>query len=183
MKIIKLFLTFFLILTINPSTSFSARDTNSFDGNIFPIYAGNGSLVPPQSSLKNSLNQQRCSVLIFYLDDNSNSKLYAPVVSGIDLVWGKAIDIIPIATDEIQSKQKYDSNEEGYYWNGKVPQTVVINGSGEVVLDEYGQTDLKLINKAIASATGIKEPEVNIEIKTFNEYNSEPSREGYIDPR
>ena len=39
------------------------------------------------------------------------------------------------------------------------------------------------INKAITKATGLKGPEFSITIKSFNEYNSEPSKEGYTDPR
>ena len=39
------------------------------------------------------------------------------------------------------------------------------------------------INEAITNATGLKEPEFKITIKSFNEYNSEPSKEGYTDPR
>ena len=29
----------------------AARDTNSYDGNIYALYAGNGSLVPPRTTL------------------------------------------------------------------------------------------------------------------------------------
>ena len=81
------------LLFVNPV--YSARDTDSYDGNIYPIYAGNGSLVPPQSTLSESLKNERTSVLVFYLDDSSTSKQFAPVVSGIKLLWSSSIDLIP----------------------------------------------------------------------------------------
>ena len=88
------------ILSVNPV--YSARDTNSYDGNIYPIYAGNGSLVPPPSTLSESLKNERTSVLVFYLDDSSTSKQFAPVVSGIKLLWSSSIDLIPLSIDELQ---------------------------------------------------------------------------------
>ena len=64
----------------------ASRDTNSYDGNIFPIYAGNGAIVPPQTTLEESLKNGRISVLFFYLDDSSDSKAMAPIISGLDLI-------------------------------------------------------------------------------------------------
>ncbi len=178
-KLLTLVLT--LLLLINPVHA--SRDTNSYDGNIFPIYAGNGSLVPPRSSLSTSLENKRTSVLVFYLDDSSTSKAFAPVLSGLKLLWGTSIDITPVTTDEFQGIQVNDPNEEAYYWHGNIPQVVVIDGEGHIQLDQDGQVSIETINKAISKASGLKEPEFSISIKSFNEYNSEPSKEGYTDPR
>ena len=160
----------------------AARDTDSYDGNIFPIYAGNGSLVPPPNDLSNSLQNKRTSVIIYYLDDSATSKAFAPVVSGLKLLWSSSIDLIPITTDELQRDTK-DPRKESYYWHGRIPQVVVIDGGGKVVLDQEGQVPIETINQAISSATGLNEPSFKIKIKSFNEYNSEPSKEGYDDPR
>ena len=105
----------------------AARDTNSYDGNIFPIYAGNGSLVPPPSSLSNSLENKRTSVLSFYLDDSATSKAFAPVVSGLKLLWGTSIDLTPVTTDQFQTLNTNDPKNEAYYWHGNIPQVVVID--------------------------------------------------------
>ena len=161
----------------------ASRDTDSYDGNIFPIYAGNGSLVPPPNSLSDSLDKNRTSVVIFYLDDSATSKAFAPVVSGLKLLWSSSIDLLPITTDEFQGKASTNPREESYYWHGSIPQVVVIDGNGNVILDEEGQIPIDTINKAISTATGLKEPSFSITIKSFNEYNSEPLKEGYIDPR
>ena len=176
---------FIIVLAIMLGTSpiYAARDTDSYDGNIYPIYAGNGSLVPPPSNLKEALKNHRTSVLVFYLDDSSTSKAFAPVVSGIKLLWSTSVDLIPITTDEIQGVTEPKKDQESYYWNGNIPQVVIIDGDGNVVLDEEGQVPIDKINKAISNATGLSKPDFNITIKSFNEYNSEPSKDGYTDPR
>ncbi len=170
-----------LILYVNPV--YSARDTNSYDGNIFPIYAGNGSLVPPPSSLSESLKNERTSVLVFYLDDSATSKEFAPVVSGIKLLWSSSIDLIPLAIDELDNDDKNTIKDPGYYWHGKIPQVVILDGKGKVLLDKEGQVSFDEINDAITEGTGLKKPDFDLTIKSFNEYNSEPSKDGYTRPR
>ena len=132
------------------SSALAARDTNSYDGNIFPIYAGNGSLVPPPSTLKSSLQKNRTSVIIYYLDDSATSKEFAPVVSGLKLLWGSSIDLIPLTTDQFQGNQSTNPNDESHYWRGNIPQVIVIDGEGNVVLDQEGQIPIETINKAIS---------------------------------
>ncbi len=169
------------LLAVSPVNA--ARDTDSYDGNIFPIYAANGSLVPPTTTLAEALRNQRTSVIVFYLDDSAYSKAFAPVVSGIKLVWGANIDLIPLTTDELQGQSTVDASDPSFYWHGNIPQIVVIDGKGNVLLDEDGLVSIEKVNKAISSALGVEAPPFNISIKTFNEYNSEPSKEGYAEPR
>ena len=170
-----------LILSVNPV--YCARDTNSYDGNIFPIYAGNGSLVPPPSSLQDSLKNERTSVLVFYLDDSSTSKQFAPVVSGIKLLWSSSVDLIPLSIDELDNDEKKTYKEAGYYWHGKIPQVVILDGEGNILLDKEGQVSFDEINDAITKGTGLKKPDFDLTVKSFNEYNSEPSKDGYLRPR
>ena len=175
------FLLIFFIISINPV--YSARDTNSYDGNIFPIYAGNGSLVPPPSSLSESLKNERTSVLVFYLDDSSTSKKFAPVVSGIKLLWSSSVDLIPLSIDELDNNDNKSFKDPGFYWHGKIPQVVILDGKGNVLLDKEGQVSFDEINDAITKATGLAKPDFNLTVKSFNEYNSEPSKDGYTKPR
>ena len=171
----------FFILFVNPV--YSARDTDSYDGNIYPIYAGNGSLVPPQSTLSESLKNERTSVLVFYLDDSATSKQFAQVVSGIKLLWSSSIDLIPLSIDELDNDDNKTLNDPGYYWHGKIPQTVILDGKGNVLLDKEGQVSFDEINDAITKGTGLKKPDFELTVKSFNEYNSEPSKDGYTNPR
>ena len=99
-----------LVLPVN-----AARDTNSYDGNIFPIYAGNGSLVPPSTTLSESLKKKRTSVIIFYLDDSAASKSFAAVVSALKLVWGSSIDVIPLTTDELETENNSNATDPSFY--------------------------------------------------------------------
>ena len=90
MKIIQW--TLIALIFLSPYKANASRDSNSYDGNIFPIYAGNGAIVPPQTTLQESLKNKRVAVLFFYLDDSSDSKAMAPIISGLDLIWRNNIN-------------------------------------------------------------------------------------------
>jgi len=171
MKIIKWILI--ALIFLSPYKANASRDSNSYDGNIFPIYAGNGAIVPPQTNLQESLKNQRVIVLFFYLDDSSDSKAMAPIISGLDLIWRNNIDIIPLTTDELQNKEKSDlPSEPNYYWNGLIPQTIIINGNGEVKYDANGMISIDKLNKVIGELKGIDIKDTNFSLESFNEYNS-----------
>ena len=182
-KLFQSIIVLLIFIFLSVPYAFAARDTNSFDGNIFPIYAGNGSLVPPQSTLENSIKNKRTSVVVFYLDDNSSSKEFAPVVSGLKLLWTSSIDLIPLTTDDLQGQEVKSKTDPAYYWHGRIPQVIVFNGEGEVIMDEEGQVPIDKINRAISKASGLQPPDFDISIKSFNEYNSDASKDGYNDPR
>ena len=171
MNFIKYFLIISILFFLNSPVK-ASRTTDSYDGNIFPIYAGNGSIVPPQTTLKESLDNKRLSILFFYLDDSSDSKALAPVISGLDLIWRNNIDIIALTTDELQGREFTKKNEEGYYWNGYIPQTVLIDGDGNIKYDKNGLVDIDEINKIIENIKGIDLEESSFTIESFNEYNS-----------
>ena len=165
---ILILLIFFISYPVNAS-----RDTNSYDGNIFPIYAGNGAIVPPQTTLEESLKNQRVSVLFFYLDDSSDSKAMAPVISGLDLIWRNNIDLIALTTDELQSdKSKSKSNQPNYYWNGLIPQTIILDSQGKVRFDMNGIVNIDDLNKTIGELKGIDISDSKFSVESFNEYNS-----------
>ena len=171
MKIIQWILISLILLS--PYKANASRDSNSYDGNIFPIYAGNGAIVPPQTTLEESLKNKRISVLFFYLDDSSNSKAMAPIISGLDLIWKNNIDIIALTTDELQDKEKSDlPNEPNYYWNGLIPQTIIINTDGQVKYDQNGMINIEELNKVIGELKGIDIEDTSFSLESFNEYNS-----------
>ena len=153
----------------------AALTTNSYDGNIYALYAGNGSLVPPRNSLAQTLAAHRPAALIFYLDDDAASKQFAPVVSELQRLWGNNIELIPLVSDPLQNRPDGGSDDPAHYWKGLVPQVVVLGKAGEVLLDASGQVPLEKINEAISGATGIPLPEGLLKSSTlsFNELNSE----------
>ncbi|MBO8230024.1 thioredoxin [Prochlorococcus marinus str. MU1404] len=171
MKIIQWILI--TLIFLSPYKANASRDTNSYDGNIFPIYAGNGAIVPPQTTLQESLKNNRVSVLFFYLDDSSDSKAMAPIISGLDLIWRNSIDIIALTTDELQDREKSDlTNEPSNYWNGLIPQTIIFNSDGEVKYDQNGMINIDELNKVISELKGINIKDTEFSLESFNEYNS-----------
>ena len=171
MNFIKSILLLSIFLILNGPVN-ASRTTDSYDGNIFPIYAGNGSIVPPQTSLKESIENERISILFFYLDDSADSKALVPIISGLDLIWRNNIDIIALTTDELQGKEFNDIKEEGYYWNGYIPQTVLIDGKGNIKYDKNGLINIDEINKIIGEIKGIDIEDNSFSVESFNEYNS-----------
>ena len=65
-----------------------------------------------------------------------------------------------------------DLTEEGYYWNGYIPQTVLIDGEGNIKYDKNGLIDIDEINKIIAEIKGIDIEDTSFSVESFNEYNS-----------
>ena len=171
MKLFQLILILLILCTSYPANA--SRDTNSYDGNIFPIYAGNGAIVPPQTTLEESLKNGRVCVLFFYLDDSSDSKAMAPVISGLDLIWRDNIDLIALTTDQLQSEtSESDSNQPSYFWNGLIPQTIILDSTGKVKFDKNGMVNIDDLNKIIGDLKGIDIDDSKFTIESFNEYNS-----------
>jgi streptogramin lyase len=151
-------LTLAVALTWLPGPATASLENDRYDGNIFALYAGNGSLVPPRSSLAQALEAHRTAVLVFYLDDSSVSKRFAPVVSELQRLWGNRIDLIPLVTDPLQGRPEQGPSDPAHYWKGVIPQVVVIDGDGKVRLDASGQVAVAAIDQAISEATGLPLP-------------------------
>ena len=172
MKIIQWILI--ALIFLSPYKANASRDSNSYDGNIFPIYAGNGAIVPPQTTLQESLKNKRVTVLFFYLDDSSDSKAMAPIISGLDLIWRNNIDLIALTTDELQNDTSESiSNQPNYYWNGLIPQTIILDSTGEIKFDKNGIVNIDDLNKIIGELKGIDiNDDTTFSVESFNEYNS-----------
>ncbi len=147
-----------------------------YDGNIFALYAGNGSLIPPRVTLKESLKRgDRPALLVFYIPDSRDCKAYASVVSQLDAFYGRAADFIPINVDAIPQKAAFAPTEPGYYYTGLVPQTVLLNQSGEVVLNETGTTPFETIDDEMRVVFDLLPRSKSVELKRrqVNEVNTE----------
>ena len=158
----------------------ASLENDRYDGNIFALYAGNGSLVPPRSSLELALQEHRVAVVVYYLDDSSVSKRFAPVVSELQRVWGNRVELIPLVTDPLRPGGKaaagdLPSGDPSRYWSGLIPQVVVFDREGQVVFDASGQVEVDAINGAVSRATGLPLPAPSGlgSTRSFNELNSE----------
>ena len=163
---------FIAICTLAAPVSASLT-SDSYDGNIYALYAGNGSLVPPATTLQESQAAGRTSILVFYLDDSSTSKAFSPVVSELQRLWGRSVDLMPMTTDALQGRRPTGNDDPAKYWHGRIPQVVVLDGQGKVELDQDGQVPLEAINAAVSKATGIPAPEGVSTSLSFNELNTE----------
>jgi hypothetical protein len=159
---------------------FASLDNDRYDGNIFALYAGNGSLVPPRSSLAQALQEHRVAVVVYYLDDSSVSKRFAPVVSELQRIWGNSIELIPLVTDPLRPGGKAAAaglppGDPSSHWSGLIPQVVVFNRDGRVVFDASGQVEVDAIHAAVSKATDLPLPAPSGQASTrsFNELNSE----------
>lgn len=164
----------YLLLLGTPSALAKLND-DKFDGNIFVLYAGNGSLVPSRVSLAESMKREKPAILVFYVDDSSDCKQYSTVVSQLQAFYGRAATIIPVSIDSLALKSEYEPTEPGYYYKGLVPQTVVIDQKGKVVLDETGQLPYERVDDVLREVFDLLPRSQSVELKrrTFNEINTE----------
>jgi thiol-disulfide isomerase/thioredoxin len=163
-----------LLLLGTPSALAGLHD-DGFDGNVFVLYAGNGSLVPPRMTLAESMKQEKPALIVFYLDDSSDCKQYATVISQLQAPYGRAASFIPVSVDSLPLKSKYEPTEPGYYYEGLVPQTVVIDQKGKVVLNETGQVAYERVDDVFREVFDLLPRSESLELKRriVNEINTE----------
>jgi len=169
------------LLTLTLWTSFyelkakASLNDDRLDGNIFVLYAGNGSLVPAKLSLADARVRKIPTILVYYLDDSKDCKEFSIVVSRIQEFYGRAASIIPVNVDSLPVKSKYQPEEAGYYYQGYVPQTVILNEAGEQVFNAIGSVKYEIIDDELRKVFNLLPRTESTELKrrSFNEYNTE----------
>ncbi len=152
------------VITMQPALAGIKDDR--YDGNIFVIYAGNGSLVPSKETLAQTLAEHKPAIVTFYTDDSSDCKQYAPVVSEMQAFYGRATEIIPISVDTILAdKTTYQPTEPGYYYGGSVPQVVIFDQSGKVVFNKKGQVPFEEIDDKLREVFDLLPRTESVELK------------------
>jgi hypothetical protein len=153
-------------------------EDDKYDGNVFVLYAGNGSLVPPKISLADSLKANKPALLVFYVDDSTDCKKYSTTISQLQGYYGKAASFIPVTVDSLDLDGKYAATEAGSYYGGMVPQTVIIDKQGKVRLNEVGILAFEKVDDAMREVFNLLPRKDSIELKrrSFNEFNSELSK-------
>ena len=165
---------FFLLLIATPTALANLND-DRFDGNIFALYAGNGSLVPAKVTLKESLKKPKPALLVFFLDDSKDCKQFSIVVSQLQELYGRAVDFMPVNVDAIINFTTDDSTKVAYYYQGFVPQTVLIDQEGKVILNEKGQVSFEQIDDVFREVFDLLPRSKSVELKRriVNEINVE----------
>lgn len=157
------------------SDALASIDDDRLDGSIFVVYAGNGALAPSKITLAESLKRQMPAIVVYYLDDSRDCKQYAGVVSRLQEFYGRAASIIPVSVDAIAIKDSYSPNEVGYYYDGAVPQTVILDQQGKVVFNGKGQTKYEAMDDVLRKVFDLVPRSESLQLKrrSFNEFNSE----------
>lgn len=161
-------------LLMGTQLAIAGVDDDRFEGNIFALYAGNGSLVPPKVSLAASLKQHKPALLVFYLDDSRDCKQFVPVISQLQAFYGRAASLIPVNIDTIRPNS-YTPAEPGYYYRGFVPQTVLLDQSGEIVFNAKGSTTFEQIDDVFREVFNLLPRSESVELKRrpVNEFSTE----------
>lgn len=167
---------FLSCLLVNPALA--GIEDDKYDGNVFVLYAGNGSLVPAKISLADSLKASKPALIVFYVDDSTDCKKYSTTISQLQGYYGKAASFIPVTVDSLALDQKYANTEAGYYYGGTVPQTVIIDKQGKVRLNEAGIVSFEKVDDAMRDVFDLVPRKDSVELKrrSFNEFNSELSK-------
>ena len=156
------------------SSAFATIDDDRYEGNIFVLFGGNGSLVPPRMDLPTSLKREKPAILVFYVDDSSDCKQFSFLVTRIQDIYGRAASVIPVTVDSFIDKDKYSPDEPAYYYSGVVPETVILDQKGKVVYDGKGQVPYEEIDDVLREVFDLlprSESEV-LKRRSFNEFNS-----------
>ena len=164
------------LFVLGMPSALAGINDDRFDGNVFVLYGGNASLVPAKITLEKSLQQSdRATLLVLYLDDSSDCKQYAPVVSRLQAFYGRATYIIPVNVDTIPPKSSFAPTEAGYYYKGVVPQVVLFDRAGKIVLNKQGQVPYEQVDDILREVFDLLPRSESQELKrrSFNEFSSE----------
>lgn len=150
-------------------------DDDRYEGNIFVLFAGNGSLIPPRTTIAKSLKNHIPVVLVFYVDDSQDCKQYAVTVSRIQQFYGRAASLIVLSVDSLAQTSSKDPTQPAYYYDGAVPQTVILDQEGQVRFNQTGIVAYEAVDDVLREVFDLLPRSESVELKrrSFNEYNSE----------
>jgi hypothetical protein len=167
----------FLTISFFPwwtSPALASINDDRYEGNIFILFGGNGSLVPPRMDLATSLKREKPAILVFYVDDSSDCKQFSGLVNRVQEFYGQAASIIPVSIDSFVEQDKYTPEEPAYYYSGVVPETVILDQKGKVVYDGKGQVPYEEIDDVLREVFDLlpRSESVVLKRRSFNEFNS-----------
>jgi hypothetical protein len=174
----------FGLWTLHPAIATAKLTDDRYDGNIFVLYAGNGSLVPTNETLAQALSRERAVMLVFFVDDSRDCKDYALVVSRVQERYGRRTSILPINVDAIAPRRAdadapeaaFTAQEAGFYYReAGVPQTVILNPAGDVRFDATGVQSFEQLDTVLREVFDLEQvtPPQPPQRQEYNEFNAE----------
>ena len=166
------------LLILHTPPALASLTDDKFDGNIFALYAGNGSLVPPKVTLAESFQRKKPVLLVFYLDDSSDCKKYVAVIDRLQEFYGREADFIPLSVDSLPYKPSTSLTDPSHYYEGVVPQTLIIDQSGQIAFNAKGQVPFEQIDDVFRKVFDLLPRSESVELKrrAVNEINTELTR-------
>jgi hypothetical protein len=163
---------------LQPAAALAGRDDDRYDGDIFALYAGNGSLIPPRVTLAEAMQRDRPILLVLYIDDSRDCKQYATVVSQLQAFYGRAADFLAIRVDSLPLDKSATLTDPSYYYQGVVPQTVVFDAAGKVALNEAGALSFERVDDVFREVFDLLPRSESVELKRrqVNEITTELSQ-------
>lgn len=173
--LLMLSVTFSWMQMLGTPPALAGINDDKFDGNIFALYAGNGSLIPPKITLAQALKRDKPILLMFYVNDSSDCKQYSTVISQLQGFYRLAADFIPHDVDAILPKSSYEPTEPGYYYEGLVPQTLILDETGKVVFNASGNIPFEQVDDVFRSLFDLlpRSESVKLRRRSINEINVE----------
>lgn len=162
----------------------AALDNDRFDGNIFVVYAGNGSLVPVHETLTQAQAKHRPVLLVFYVDDSSDCKAFAITVSRVQEAYGRRASVLPINVDSLplgigvdRPPGQQNADALATYYRGGVPQVLIFDGEGQVRFDHVGIVPYETLDGVFREVFDLQSPDVEseppLQRRDYNEFNAE----------
>lgn len=155
--------------------SWAGLQDDHYDGNIFALYAGNGSLVPPKVTLEKSRQSDRATLLLFYVNDSRDCKQFASTISQLQGYYGRVTDFIAVNVDALPFGAQFSPAEAGYYYKSRVPQTLIFDRQGQLRQEFIGVVPFETLDDTLRAVFDLLPRAESLELRprAVNEINVE----------
>lgn len=163
------------ILLLGTPPAYASLTDDRFDGNVFALYGGNSSLVNPKFNIQQSLERKKPVIVVLYVEDSRDSKAFASTISQIQSFYANELTFVTYNVDAIVPGATLTPENPGYYYQGVVPQTVILDGNGKVALNAKGAIPFEQIDDKLREVFDLlpRSQSVQLKRRQLNEVNTE----------